>query len=337
VRHRALLLALALTASAALLWVSPHLLAALLRRDPPAPQAIEADPAAVDALLAEALPSVGAKLLAEETRDGVRHAVYQVPSGASPLAAAQEVRGHATARNLELYVSPVDGLDAEIRAYAGPGLRQQLLLIPTLPSAAEAPRTRNLRERPLLALIVAGLGDANAPWLSTAGIPLTVAVKPYAAFSLHLGERAALSWHEVVVDLSDERDALRDRDALSRALGAVPFATGLLSARPPRMALPDPFSVYIQPDSRGLAPMSVRAQWVPAQRGQRRDAAETLSRTRLLAARDGAAAMILEASDPGLKEVLDWARAETGFRLALASEVLRADQVRGINVPAKPQ
>jgi hypothetical protein len=317
------------------LWGAPHLLAALLQA-PTALSTTASDPAAVDALLSEALPAVEAKLLAEEERDGVRHAVYQVPISISPLTAARAVREHAEARGLELYVSPVDGLDAEIRAYAGPTLRQQLLLIPTLPADAEAPRSRTLRARPLLALIISGLGDANAPWLSTAGVPLTAAIQPYAAFSLHLGEKAALAWHEVLVDLSDTPDALRDREALTGAMAAVPFATGLLSPTPPRSTLPDPFSVYVQPDSRGLAPLAVRRQWIPAQRGRRRDAAETLSRTRLLAARDGAAAMVIEASDPGLSAILDWARAETGFRLALASEVLRADQVRGINVPEKP-
>lgn len=336
-QRRLLLLLGALAAVGLGLWGAPHLIAWILRADPPASSTVVADPATVDALITEAMPSVEATLLGEDERDGVRHAVYQVPLSVAPLDAAQAIRQHATARGLEMYVSPVDGLDAEIRAYAGAALRQQILLIPTLPTDTEAPRAKTLRERPLLALIIAGLGDANAPWLSTAGVPLTVAIKPYAAFSLHLGEKAALAWHEVLLDLSDERDALRDRAALEGALASVPFATGLLSPTAPRMALPDPFQVFVQPDSRGMAPLSVRAQWLPAQRGRRRDASETLSRTRLLAARDGAAAMVIEARDPDLKTILEWARAEQGFRIALASEILRADQVRGVDVAEKPE
>lgn len=335
-RIRWLRILLVVSLGAVMLWGAPLLLAWQLRTPSQQAQTLNADPNAVDALLAEAMPMVDATLLAEEQRGEVRYAVYQVPLARAPLDAAREVRQLATERGLEMYASPVDGLDAQIRAYAGAALRQELLLIPTLPANTEAPRTRNLRERPLLALIVSGLGDANAPWLANADIPLTLAIKPYAPFTLHLGEKGAHAWHEVIVDLNDEREALRDREQLTQAMAAVPFSTGVLSDVRLQMSLPDPFGVFVQTDDRGRPPVSVRHQWVPAQRGRRRDATETLSRTRLLASREGAAAMVIEATDPALKEILAWAEKETGFRLAFASEVLRADQVRGVNIAEKP-
>lgn len=318
-----------------LLWGSPMVLARWLRPG----TAIQDDapsPAAVDAMLGASLPSVGAQLLASEVQDGVRYAVYQLPLSVSPLETAQNIRAQATAQGLEMYASPVDGLDAQIRAYAGAMLRQEVLLIPTLPADNEAPAVATLRERPLLSLIVAGLGDTNAPWLPTAGIPLTVAIQPYRAFSLHLGEAAALSWHEVLVDLYGTRSTTRDRARLHQAMAAVPFATGILCDARIQTALPDPFDLFVQPNEHGQPASFVRDQWIPAQRGRRRSARETLNRTRLLAARDGAAAMIIDASDPELSEILDWAREEDGFRLALASEVLRADQVRGVRLPEDP-
>lgn len=327
----------------ALLWYAPALIAWQLSSPAPLVSVTEAEGTAeaVDALLAEALSAAGATLLGEEVRssDGVRHAVYQLPPGEEPLALAREIRATATARGLELYASPVDGLDAEVRAYAGAAVRQQLLLIPTLPSAeaAEAPRPKSLRERPLLAIIVAGLGDARAPeWLQEVPIPLTVAIRPYAPFSLRLAQEAALAWHEVLVDLSGHPAVVSDKKALAEAMAAVPFSSGLLSPVPPRAALPTPFAVLVQPDSRGEAPTAVRGQWVPAQRSLRRSAQDTLTRTRLLALRDGAAAIVLDLQDPGLEGVLAWAAQEKGFRIALASEVARADQVRGDKVAPKP-
>lgn len=315
-----------------MVWGSPLLLARWLRSGPRSERNAPS-PAAVDAMLDTALPAVDAQLLASEELGGVRYAVYQLPLSVSPFDTAKRIRAQASTQGLEMYASPVDGLDAQIRAYAGAKLRQEVLLIPTLPANNDAPAAATLRERPLLSLIVSGLGDANAPWLPTAGIPLTVAIQPYRAFSLHLGETAALAWHEVLVDINGTRDTTRDRDRLHKAMAAVPFATGILCDARIQTALPNPFSLLVQTDEYGQPASFVRDQWIPAQRSRRRSAQETLSRTRLLAARDGAAAMVIDANDPELSEILDWARAEDGFRLALASEVLRADQVRGVRLP----
>ncbi|MEL6345732.1 MAG: hypothetical protein AAFV53_21665 [Myxococcota bacterium] len=322
----------------AMLWFAPELIRRLVQPETtlPAP-AVTHNTETVDLLLSEELPLTGAVLLAASEEDGVRRAVYRLPPGASPQQAAEHIRLTGEAVGVELYVTRVDGLDAEIRAYAGPALRQQLLLIPTLPSETRAPRTSTLRERPLIALIVAGLGETATPWIASTDAPLTIAVKPYQPFSLDLARTAARAWHEVLVDLRGHPEALRDADALSKAMSSVPFCTGVLSEAPPRVALPDPFAVFVQVGARGTAPAFLRDHWVPAQTGQRRSAAVTLRRTRLLSAQGGAAAMVLEADDPGLPAILDWAEREEGFRVALASEVLRADQVRGDKVTPKPK
>lgn len=321
-----------------LLWQAPDLLSRILR-DRPISSALspEVNPEAVDALLAAALPAVRAVPLVEEERDGVRHGIYRLPPDTTPLDAANEIRTHAQIENIELYVSPVDGLDAEIRAYAGPALRQQLLLIPSLPKETRPPRVSTLRERPLIALIVAGLGAKRAPWLTAQTMPLTVAVRPYQPFSLRQARGAAQSWHEVLVDVRAHPESLRGSDALGKIMDAIPFCTGILSDTSPRVPLSDPFAVFVQPGARGSTPAFLRKHWVPAQRRQRRSAAETLSRTRLLAVQNGAAAIVLEADDEELPEILDWAAKEQGFRIALASEVLRADQVRGDTVARKPR
>ena len=273
--------------------------------------------------------------LVEEERNGLHHAIYQ--TRAAPMAVAAAVRERAQAAGLELYVSQVDGLDAEIRVYAGPTLRHQILLVPTLPADPKPPRTRALRERPLIALIVSGLGDARRPELTRLDIPLTVAIQPYSPFALRLAHQAAMRWDEVLLDMTGMGEDVRDRRRLSQAFHAVPFATGVLSDALPYSTLPDrPMGIIVQLEARRTVPMSIRSQWVPAQHSHRRSASETLTRTRILAIQEGAATMTVNINDPELPEVLAWASQTRGFRMALASEILRADQTRGVGVGLPP-
>jgi hypothetical protein len=289
----------------------------------------------VDAFIDATLPTLDATPLAAEEHGGIRHAIYQ--TRADPLVLANQIRDLATAANVELYVSQVDGLDAEIRVYAGPGVRHQLLLVPTLPTDPQPPRVRALRERPLIALVLSGLGDARRPAVTNTNIPLTVAVQPYSPFALRLAHQAAMRWDEVLLDMTGMGDAVRDRGRLAQALGAVPFATGVLSDALPYSPLPgQPMGVIVQLEARRTVPLAIRSQWVPTQSSHRRSAIETLTRTRILAIQEGAATMNIDVDDPDLSAVLAWAGETTAFRMALVSEVLRADQTRGIGVGLPP-
>ncbi len=290
----------------------------------------------VDAFVAATMPTVDATLLAAEEREGIHHAIYQ--TRADPQVLAGQIRALATAAGVELYVSQVDGLDAEIRIYAGPGVRHQLLLVPTLPADPQPPRVRTLRERPLIALILSGLGDARRPPTTFTDIPLTVAVQPYSPFALRLAHQAAMRWDEILLDMTGMGEEVRDRGRLSQALSAVPFATGVLSDALPFSTLPgQPLGVIVQLEARRTVPLSIRSQWVPTQSSHRRSAMETLTRTRILAIQEGAATMSIDVNDPDLSAVLAWAGQTTAFRMALVSEILRADQTRGIGVGLPPE
>ena len=289
----------------------------------------------VDAFVAATMPTIEATQLAAEERDGIHHAIYQ--TRADPLQLAQSIREHADEAGVELYISQVDGLDAEMRVYAGPGVRHQILLVPTLPADPRPPRVRALRERPLMALVLSGLGDSRRLPITHTEIPLTVAVQPYSPFTLRLAHLAAMRWDEVLLDMTGMGNEVRDRNQLSRALSAVPFATGVLSDALPYSTLPGlSMGVIVQLEARRTVPLSIRSQWVPAQHSHRRSALETLTRTRILAIQEGAATMTIDINDPDLPEVLSWAALTTDFRMALVSEVLRADQTRGIGVGLPP-
>ena len=104
-------------------------------------------PSEVDLFLEDALKRLGTtNVIQREEEDGVVRGIHQAPRDAQTEIVAQRLRGLADEAGLELYASPVDGLDLEIRAYAGPKLRQQLLLVPDLP---KPPRLRGaLSETP---------------------------------------------------------------------------------------------------------------------------------------------------------------------------------------------
>lgn len=315
-------------------WLTPPVIATLIK-PPEVHNTPDVVTEQVDRFVETTMPTVEATALAAEERGGIHHAIYQ--TRADPLELARSIRQRADEASVELYVSQVDGLDAEIRVYAGARVRHQILLMPTLPTDPQPPRARTLRERPLIALILSGFGDSRRLPITNTDIPLTVAIEPYSPFSLRLAHQAAMRWDEVLLDMTGMGEDVRDRIRLSEALGAVPFVTGVLSDALPYNTLPGtPLGVIVQLEARRTVPMSIRSQWVPAQHSHRRSALETLTRTRILAIQEGAATMTIRVDDPDLTAVLEWASLTTRFRMALVSEVLRADQTRGIGVGRPP-
>jgi len=283
------------------------------------------DTTVVDAFLAQALERIGAdEVLARDEQEGVVRAIHRLPPGADAVAAAQRVRELGEDQGIELYVNSPDGLDAELRVYAGRHLRARVLLIPELGSTPTAPRVPTLRERPLVSLVVAGLGSQDVTEIMASPVPLSLAVRPWTPFALRIAREGLQHWHEILVHMP-----ATDTDAASRA---VPWASGWLLDTGPEPDLPSlHMGVLVYPAAQpGRRPPSGLLP-VPAQRPARLSARETLARTRALAVRHGAATMIIEADDPELPAVLDWARIahQSGFRMALASEVARANQVRG--------
>lgn len=305
-------------------WFQPEWKAA--RREAP-------DPEAVDAFLDASLPRIGATdVLGHEEEEGVANTTYRMPPGSQPLEAAKRLRALADARSIELYVSPEDGLDARVRVYAGASLRRQLLFVPTLPTTPPVARPRYPRERPLIALIVANLGASSARSVVEAGFPITVAVRPFTPFALRIAEDSALAWQEVLAHLPAAGSPLGQERSVADAVKAVPHATGLLldeAPSPRHGAVKADLAAFPARYSTSRAPSELAL--LPAQRPGRAGARETLARTCHIAVRDGVAAMILDADAPELDQVLAWAAtaSDQGYRMVLASEAIRADELRG--------
>jgi len=320
----------------ALVWAAPWLARQVIRtgRGGTARPA-EAGPARVDAFLAAGLPQAGAaRLLEQAEREQVLHATWQLGPGRTAEEAARSLRDQARDAGIELHELPRDLLDAEVRVYAGSQLRQDLLLIPALPADTPPPRGANRRERPLVALVVAGLGPTDDRALVRRDVPLTVAIRPFTPFALSTARDAALAWQEVLVDLDAHEDDL------SAARASLPFSSGaLLAGRDPAPVAPlFPREILVQTAQRppDLDPAVTTVEvWQARDRGT----ADVLARLRYLAARDGHTALLLQRSDPALDGVLDWAEGAdaAGYRLVLASEVARPVDMIGLRARDNPR
>lgn len=309
-------------------WVVPGLFASLSGGEATvnvAPQKPTVSPVEVDLFLEDALKRLGTtSVLQREEEDGVIRGIYQLPRDAQTEIVAQRLRGLADEAGLELYASPVDGLDLEIRAYAGATLRQQLLLVPDLPKPPNLRGAVRNPDRPMLSIVVTEVGKASIEKLLSVRAPITVAIEPYTPFALRTARIAASKWHEVLAHVPKNMTP-------QEAQRAVPLATGIWFDGTPVAPLGTHDVVVVPADeiSGASTPEAIRV--LAAQRSDRRDAMATLKRTRHIAVRMGRAAMVITASDPKLDEVLAWSeKAHTqGYRVVLASEAARYEELRG--------
>ena len=288
---------------------------------------VDVTPGDVDRFLEDVFRRIGAvEVLSREDNDGLVKGIFQLPSGAQAPMVAQRLRRLAAEADLELYVSPVDGLDLEIRVYAGATLRQQLLLIPELPEPPTYKKSVRSLDRPLIAVVVTNVGDASADKILATKVPITVAIRPYTPFALRSARIAAGAWHEVLADVP------RDMTP-QEAQRAIPLATGIWFDGTPVAPLGQHDVVVVPSDRVSGARTPENLRVLPAQHSDRRDAMATLSRARHIAARMGQAALVIDANDPDLDSILKWATNAhlDGYRIVLASEAARASEVHGPN------
>jgi hypothetical protein len=284
-------------------------------------------PEELDRFMEDALRRIGAtEVISREDDDGVIRGIFQLPRGTANSMVGQRLRRFAEEAEMELYASPVDGLDLEVRAYAGANLRQQLLLVPDLPDPPRFNKSIRSLDRPLIAIIVVDVGDASADAILKTTVPITVAIRPYTPFALRSARLAASSWHEVLAHVPREMTP-------QEAQRAVPLATGIWFDGTPVAPLGAHDVVVVPADrvSGARTPDALRV--LPAQRSDRQDSMSTLNRARHIAARMGQSALVVTADDPALSDILAWAKRahQDGYRLVLASEAARPTEITGPN------
>lgn len=316
-----------------LVWAVPSIVGSILK--PLArtfePTRLAHSPDEVDSIVRDWIRRLGAvEVFSREEEDGVIRSIYRLPRGGEPTEVSQRLRNFAEEQDLEVYTSLVDGIDVELRAYHGPRLRQQLLLVPDLPEPPSFGYGKQHLKRPMLALIVTGLGDAADQQAISAKVPITVAIQPFTPFSLRNARLAAINGHEVLVDLPT---GMAPADGQS----AIPHASGIWVNSTPVRALSPSDVVVVPADMIGDAsrlvqqPGRSQSRILAAQHSDRRNAIETLNRARHIAVRSGSAAMMIDIDDPGVGAVIAWAEsaASHGYRMVLATESVRRSEVQG--------
>lgn len=280
----------------------------------------------VDRSIQEWLRRVGAVEVLNRETDGVVRAIFRLPRGAENEQVVRRIRSYADEAGMEVYLRVVDGIDVELRAYHGPDLRHQLLLIPDLPDPPKFSKGVRDPNRPLLSIIVVGLGESTASAIIEQPVPITVAIKPFTPFALRIARLAAGRWHEVLVDLPSGMTA-------AEAQHAIPNATGLWTSGAPVRPLNTEDVVVVPADRMGRRRANEREQMriLPVQQRERRTTMETWQRVRHIAARGGVGALVVDANDPELGELLNWAAKAHlhGYRMVLATEAARGSEVQG--------
>ncbi len=312
---------------AGVVWTVPAFLGtdSVTSDTPPLPAKATVAPEALDRFMEDALQRIGAKaVLSREDDDGVIRGIFQLPEGAENTMIGQRLRRFADEEDIELYASPVDGLDLEVRAYAGPSLRQQVLLVPNLPAPPTFNKSVRALDRPLLSIVVTDVGDASADAILKVTVPVSVAIRPYTPFALRSARIAASSWHEVLAHVPREMTP-------QEAQRAVPLATGIWFDGTPVAPLGTHDVVVVPADriSGARTPEALRV--LPAQRSDRKDSLSTLNRARHIASRMGRSALVVSADDPALETILAWAEKahSEGYRIVLASEAARSSEITG--------
>jgi hypothetical protein len=320
----------ALLLAGLLIWIMPELVQPLLGPSPTTRRSAQETHSIddVDRSVQEWLRRVGAVEVLNRESDGVIRAIYRTPRGADNQQIVQAIRGYADEAEMEVYLRIVDGIDVELRAYRGPVLRQQLLLIPDLPSPPSYTKSVKDPSRPLISIIVIGLGESKASNIINQPVPITIAIKPFTPFALRIARLAASSWHEVIVDLPPEMTAAEAQHAIPNASGLWVDGTSVKPLRPEDVVV-----LPAERMGRRRAGTKDTIRRLPVQQRERRTAMETLQRVRHIAARAGVGALVLEADDPELSKVLAWAAQahRQGYRMVLATEASRASEVQGPN------
>jgi hypothetical protein len=335
-KRRAVLVAMGAAISLALgVWALPLLVRSL--RGPSATSLVSSGPARdeVDQFVDAAIKSFGGLIVAEQEDEELVTRVVKLPAGISAVALGEVLRRDAAAAGVEVYTSVVDGLDLDVRVYAGATLRHQLVLSPTIPSDPIAPVAENRRTRPRIALVVAGVGATDASIAIRSRVPLTLAIRPFEPQSLRAAHAAAMAGLEVIVDLSATASApAAPRGAtaadMRAARDAVPFNSGLLADQAPPAGVLGDLDVLVMPAG---APGDAPPRSLFALHSQRRGAGELLLRARTMAIEGGHAALVVDIADPGLAGVLQWASSAdaSGYRLVFATEASRPEDTRGTN------
>lgn len=241
---------------------------------------------------------------------------YQLEPGVGPDILATRLQGMAREAlpGADIYVTPREDLEVDVRIYAGKRLVHRLILVPTL----EEPSKRSRGEQPaLVAVVVLGLGiDAmQDKAVLEATVPLSVGLVPFSPFALRMSREATRNHKEVLVELPAD---VSTNASAREAVLAVPGATGVVLRTPPKALAP---SLLLERSmvlldatgtAEGTALRHAREQGVPLLRrhddltGELRS---SLNRAHHMARKLGYVVLVIDTDSGNAGQVIAWLKA----------------------------
>ena len=161
----------------------PLWLASLYSDPPPLLPSTLGEDVQVDSFLDETLPLVGAKLLlARDERNGVVRSTWQLAYGISASDLTLELQRRGAEIGIDVHPVEIDSQDRVLQIFGRRDLVHEILLVSAPPNPSPPTFNPNPHERPLISLILTGLGNREADHIVDLPIPITIAVHPFKPF-----------------------------------------------------------------------------------------------------------------------------------------------------------
>ncbi len=296
----------------------------------PPQSAAQPHEAQVDAFLDETLPQVGAKtLLTRDERNGIVRSTWQLSYGISAENLTLELQKLAAEIGIDVHPLSLEGPDRVLQVFGRRDLAHEILLISAPPKLGSPDFNPNPKQRPMVALVLTGLGTRNADYIVELPVPITFAVRPYEPFSLLIAEESVHHWHEVVVDMSEYSQS---SGSPIDAFNALPFASGIHIDEAIDADFPDiPLGVLLFPSHIRLPETSGSLHPLLVQNAGRLGLETAQTRALYSAQTSGVGVLSVPHNHPQIDQVIQWAlnAKDEGYRLVLVSEAARERQFRG--------
>jgi hypothetical protein len=190
---------------------------------------------------------------------------------------------------VEAYVSHSDQ-QSQMRIYDVNQLRYRIQFVPESTEQIIADLDSN---KVKLAIVFSNVGDSDIQKIIDISEPISVAIKPYTPFALRIAKKAALHWHEVLMDLREIENPEWD---------VLPFYSAILTHQ--LYAPPSKYILQLFPSN--YIPTEQNKGLRSGIAGVGASARSTLQRGLQKSLNQGQAVIIIDANDPEVEVVLDW-------------------------------
>ena len=254
----------------------------------------------------------------EDIYNNIHFITYLLPN---PTEYATTLHEQLDKEGIENYLLSVDNLDRELYIYQQGDLSHRILFIQEMDDISIPAGIK-----PMIAVVIGGLGETNNHNIINHTTPLSLAFVPSAPFTLPMAYEGAKHFHEILIDLRQTPD-------LKHPEQIIPFLSGTLTHE--ALATPLPQFVSVYPFS-GKKDASIHH--LPLYTRNHIDLKTVLLRAKKSAVQNGFCGILIEATDPNLDLLLEWTRTakKEGIQLVMVSELQYRSPTTKTQAPTTP-